>query len=106
MFFNFHCSFIAVHRFKRCTVADGRLVAWFYIRHGSFIVDLLSVAPTLELIVRHCPCAPQLQHCVMLTVKVRDIVYVLRGVQLAEDAPCVAVEPESTMRASNHCIDS
>ena len=53
MFFNFHCSFIAVHRFKRRTVADGRLVAWFYIRHGSFIVDLLSIAPTLELIVRH-----------------------------------------------------
>ena len=54
MFFNFHCSFIAVHRFKRCTVADGRLVAWFYIRHGSFLVDLLSVAPTLELMARTC----------------------------------------------------
>lgn len=81
MFFNFHCSFIAVHRFKRRTVADGRLVAWFYIRHGSFIVDLLSVAPTLELIVSHLPlCASGLQHCDMEAMKVHVIVLMLRGV--------------------------
>ncbi|KAK9841010.1 hypothetical protein WJX81_005273 [Elliptochloris bilobata] len=51
MAFNFHCSFVAVHRFKRRAVVDGRLVAWFYIRHGSFLVDLLSILPTLELCV-------------------------------------------------------
>jgi len=48
MAFHFHCSFLAVHRFKRRVVADGRLVAWFYIRHGSFLVDLLSILPILE----------------------------------------------------------
>jgi len=50
MAFHFHCSFLAVHRFKRRVVADGRLVAWFYIRHGSFLVDLLSILPILELV--------------------------------------------------------
>ncbi len=54
MAFHFHCSFLAVHRFKRRVVADGRLVAWFYVRHGSFLVDLLSILPILELV----PAAP------------------------------------------------
>lgn len=55
MAFHFHCSFVAVHRFKRRAVVDGRLVAWFYVRHGSFFVDLLSILPTLELVPHPCP---------------------------------------------------
>lgn len=45
IFFNFHCGFIVVWNYRRKLVMQGDLIARFYIWHGTFLVDVLSIAP-------------------------------------------------------------
>ena len=63
-----HVGFIGKHNMNKKLVMDGRAVAWFYVRHGQFLVDAITaiawitqarmLAPALgSWRVQHrCPC--------------------------------------------------
>ncbi|KAK9836539.1 hypothetical protein WJX74_002745 [Apatococcus lobatus] len=42
LFLGFHIGFIATHNLRKRVVLDGRAVARYYTKHGSFAIDLMS----------------------------------------------------------------
>eukprot|EP00887_Chlorella_sp_A99_P004770 scaffold4.g4770.t1 len=45
MAMGFHVGFVAAHDVKRALVMEGAKVADYYVRHGSFLADLLATLP-------------------------------------------------------------
>ncbi|KAK9792471.1 hypothetical protein WJX73_000921 [Symbiochloris irregularis] len=45
IFFNFHCGFYVVWNFKRRLILQGDLIGRFYLWHGTFVIDILSIIP-------------------------------------------------------------
>jgi hypothetical protein len=43
----FQLGFIAVWDARWVSITDGRLVAWFYFRHGMLIINAVAVAPLI-----------------------------------------------------------
>ncbi|KAK9809917.1 hypothetical protein WJX72_001723 [[Myrmecia] bisecta] len=39
----FHIGFVGTHALTRRLIMDGKAVAWYYMRHGTFVVDCITV---------------------------------------------------------------
>ncbi|KAK9814109.1 hypothetical protein WJX72_000796 [[Myrmecia] bisecta] len=43
----FHIGFVGTHALRRRVIMHGRAVAWYYMRHGTFFVDLITTVAWL-----------------------------------------------------------
>lgn len=44
LYLGFHMGFVGTHNMRKRVIMSGKAVSWFYIRHDTFIVDLISAA--------------------------------------------------------------
>ena len=49
-----HVGFIGKHNMNKKLVMDGRAVAWFYVWHGQFLVDIITAIAWITQARVHC----------------------------------------------------
>lgn len=44
LYLGFHMGFVGTHNMRKRVIMNGKAVAWYYIWHDTFLVDLISAA--------------------------------------------------------------